>query len=68
MQMMTDEPENLTLRLLQELRQEMRDMRGEMNEQFADLTNRLDGNTLLLNIVAGLVHDHETRIDKLESR
>ena len=58
---MADEPENLTLRLLQEMREEIREMR-------ADLTNRIDGNTLLLNMVAGIAHDHEQRLDKLEQR
>ena len=68
---MADEPENLTLRVLQELREEMRGLRTEMQETkegVREVRNRVDGNTLLLTMVAGLVHDHEARIDKLESR
>ena len=56
---MAEDTENHTLRLLQELRTEIHEMRD-------DLTNRIDGNTLILNMVAGIVHDHEKRIDTLE--
>ncbi|GHU04711.1 hypothetical protein FACS1894205_3420 [Alphaproteobacteria bacterium] len=45
---MADEPENHTIRLLREMREEMREMRD-------DLTNRIDGNTLVLNLLAGLL-------------
>lgn len=68
---MTDEPESLILRLLQEMRGDVGEIRsklGEVDEKITDLTQRVDGNTLLLNIVAGVVHDHESRIDKLEHR
>ena len=56
---MADEPENLTIGLLQELRKELQETRK-------DLTTRVDGNTLLLNMLAGGVHDHEQRIQALE--
>lgn len=56
---MAEDIENNTLRLLPELRTEMREMRD-------DLTNRIDGNTLILNMVAGIVHDHEKRVEGLE--
>jgi hypothetical protein len=65
---MGDDPENLTLRVLQELREEMRHLRIEMQETKEAVRNRVDGNTPLLTMVAGLVRDHENRIDKLESR
>lgn len=65
---MADEPENLTLRLLQEIREEMREMRSDLSEQIKDLTQRVDGNTLILNLIAGVVHDHEQRIETLEAR
>lgn len=71
MREMPDEPENLTLRLLQELRDEMGGLRTEMQETkeaVREVRNRVDGNTLLLTMVAGLVHDHEQRIEKLETR
>lgn len=64
------EPENLTLRILQELRDELQQVRraqDETSERLTDLTQRIDGNTLVFNRVAGVVHDHEQRIDKLES-
>ena len=74
---MTEEPENHTIRLIQEMRAEMRaemrDMRVEMREgrekteeAIRELSNRIDGNTLVFNMVAGLVHDHEQRISSLE--
>lgn len=73
MAFMADEPENLTIRLLQELRRGQDEMRNEMREEIRelrsevkDLTQRVDGNTLILNLVAGVVHDHEQRIDRLE--
>ena len=65
---MADEPENLTLRLLQEIREEMREMRSELTERITDLTQRVDGNTLTFNLVAGVVYDHEQRIAMLEER
>ena len=65
---MGDDPENLTLRVPQDLREEMRHLRIEMQETKEAVRNRVDGNTPLLTMVAGLVRDHENRIDKLESR
>lgn len=66
---MPDEPENLTLRLLQEVRGEIREIRDEQREQrsmLKDLKNRIDGNTVMLSMLAGMVHDHEERIERLE--
>ncbi len=72
---MSDSPESLTLRILQEMRADMRDLktgldevRSEMHEMRTDLTQRLDGNTMILNLIAGVTHDHEQRITDLESR
>ena len=56
---MTEEPENHTIRLLQELRSEMREMR-------VDLTQRIDGNAVLLNMLAGLLHHQDERLTALE--
>jgi hypothetical protein len=75
---MADEPENYTIRLLQEMRAEMRaefarvreEMRGEfarIQERFADVTLRLDGLTHIVTLLAGRSHDHEERIAKLET-
>lgn len=58
---MTDSPENHTIRLLQEMRSEMRELR-------TDLTQRIDGNTVLLNLIAGVTHDHEQRLNSLEGK
>ena len=57
---MSNDPENHTLRLLQEIRAEMREMRD-------DLTARIDGNTLILNMLGGLLHQHEERLNKVEN-
>ena len=72
---MAEEPENLTLRLLQEMRTEssrradaMEQRFTEMEKRFTDLVQRIDGNTLVFNLVAGVVHDHEQRIGALESK
>lgn len=74
---MTDEPENHTIRLLQEMRAEMRaefaevrgelaKLHGETHEGFADLSLRIDGVTHILTLLAGASHDHDERIAKLE--
>ena len=60
---MSDEAERLTLRILQEIRAEQPEHRAMLK----DLRNRIDGNTVMLGMLAGMVHDHEQRIDKLES-
>jgi uncharacterized protein with ATP-grasp and redox domains len=65
---MADEPENLTLRILQELREEIQSLREEQADMRKDLTNRINGNTVMLGMLAGMVHDHEERIEKLENR
>lgn len=69
-----DEPENLTIRLLQEIRAEMRagfdrvDQKiGRLSEQMRDIKRSGDGNSLLLAGLAGYIRDHEDRIDALEN-
>ena len=70
---MAKDPDNLVLELLrqirddqQAMRQEQQIMREEIDEMRLDLTTRIDGNTLILNFLAGLVSDHEDRITALE--
>lgn len=66
---MADEPESLTIRLLQEMRGELTAIRadiGELRDEVKDLRRRVDGNTLILNLVAGVVHDHGQRIGRHE--
>lgn len=72
---MAEEVENLTLRLLQEIRQEVRELREEgrqTRDDFQalrkDLTQRVNGVAVLLTGIAGISHDHEERITSLESR
>lgn len=68
---MADEPEKPAIRLLQELCEEMREQRAEvraLRTEVADLVQRVDGNTLVFNLVAGVAHDHEVRTDRLEAR
>jgi hypothetical protein len=61
---MADEAESLTLRILQEIREEQREQRSMLK----DLKNRIDGNTVMLSMLAGMVHDHEQRIETMEAR
>ncbi len=56
---MTDGTGNHTLRLLQE-------MRNETREQYEDLRTRIDGLSVLMTSSAGIAHDHEERIERLE--
>ena len=58
---MADDPENHTLRLLREIREEQRG-------NHEDLKTRIDGNTSILNVIAGLVPEHEKRLEALEER
>ena len=66
---MAEEAENLTIRLLQEIRGDIGRLTGRvdtLSEQVADLKLRIDGNTVLLTLLGGMAHDHERRITKLE--
>ena len=58
---MADDPENHMLRLLREIREEQR-------RNHEDLKTRIDGNTLILNFIAGVVSEHEKRLAALEER
>ncbi len=62
---MAEEIENHTLRLLQELRAEMRLGFARLDERIDVLKTKLDGNTVLLGMVAGIPHDHEKRVEAL---
>lgn len=63
---MSDEIENHTVRLLQEMRADMDARFGSLNERLDDLVQRIDGNTLVFNLVAGVTYNHEERITALE--
>ena len=58
---MADDAEYHTLRLLREIREEQRS-----NDE--DLKTRIDGNTLIPNAIAGVVSEHEMRLEALEER
>jgi hypothetical protein len=64
---MADEPENHTIRLLQEMRAEMADFRRAVMDGFAKVNLRIDGMTHILTLLAGVSHDHEERITRLET-
>ena len=64
---MAKEPDNLVLELLRQIRDDQQAMREEMDEMRLDLTTRIDGNTLILNFLAGLISDHADRITALEA-
>ena len=70
---MADEPENHTIRLLQEMRAELAGLRAEtrdgfasVREEFANVNLRIDGLTHIITLLAGRSHDHEERIARLE--
>jgi hypothetical protein len=72
---MAEEPDNLTIRLLQDMRSDLQTLRAELktridglNERFDEVDLKIDGNTVLLNLVAGVTHDHEQRLQALESK
>lgn len=58
---MADETENHTIRLLQE-------MRAEMRQGFEDVNLRIDGLTHILVTLAGHIHQHDERIDRIEGK
>lgn len=60
------ETENHTLALLREIRGAIDDLDQKLTRDIDDLRTRVDGNTLILNMVAGVVQDHDTRIERLE--
>lgn len=59
--MMTDNTENHTIRLLQEMREDMRGMRDDINA-------RLDGITHIMTLMAAHSHTLDERIGKLEDQ
>jgi len=58
---MADETENLTIRLLREMRNDMQEMRE-------DLATRMDGITNIMTLLAGHSHDLEERVSKIEEQ
>lgn len=58
---MSETPENHTIRLLQDMRKEMQEMRE-------DLTVRIDGITHNMTLMAGHYHNVEDRLSNLEAQ
>ena len=56
---MSDNTENHTIMLLQEMRKEMR-------TGFDDVNTRIDGVTHILTLMAGYSHDLDRRVETLE--
>ena len=70
---MADETDNHTIKLLQEMRSEMREMRAEAREMRAetregldDVNTRIDGLSHIVTLLAGNMGGHEQRIEDLE--
>ena len=56
---MSNKTENHTIKLLQE-------MRAEIREQFLDLNLRMDGMSHIMTLMAGHSHDLDERVERLE--
>jgi hypothetical protein len=65
---MADEPENHTIRRLQEMREEMREGFAEMGERLSGVAARLDGLTHIVRLLAGHSHGLEERLTRIEER
>ncbi len=70
---MSDDTENLTIRLLQEMRTEMRERFDSMearfeaiDERFDEVNTRIDGLTYIITMMAANMGGHEERPEKLE--
>jgi hypothetical protein len=64
---MADDTENHTIKLLQDMRCEMRDSFSEMRHQFDEVNLRIDGLTYITTMLAGNMGGHEDRITDLEA-
>jgi hypothetical protein len=63
---MANETENHTIKLLQEMRGEMRDLRSDVSEGFQDVNTRIDGLSHIITLLAANMGGHEDRIGSLE--
>ena len=71
---MPDEPEDLTLQILREMRDEIREFRSETNTRFSEIDERLEtvemqtlGISGMLTQIYGRLMDHDERIVALEN-
>ena len=72
---MSDDTENHTIKLLQEMRTEMRDIRSEigtlrheMHEEFDEVNTQIRGVTHMLTLVAAHGSTMDDRVTALEDR
>jgi hypothetical protein len=65
---MSETSENHTVRLLQEMRKDMQDLRSEMNAGFDNVNIRMDGIAHILTLLAGNLAHHDDRIAALEGK
>ena len=63
---MSNKTENHTIKLLQEMRAEMKDRFNAIDEKFSDLNLRLDGMSHIMTLMAGHSHDLDARVERLE--
>ena len=70
---MAENVENLILTQLREIRGEIgaiktqdTELKDQMGEGFDDVTQRVNGITVILTMLAGHVHNVEERVEKLE--
>ena len=63
---MADDTENHTIKLLQEMRTEMRARFDGIDERFDDIDTRIDGLTHIMTLMAGHSHDLDNRLETLE--
>jgi|OM-RGC.v1.033664368 hypothetical protein len=76
---MAETPESHTIRLLQEMRQDIQDLRAsmdarfesvlsEMHEQFDETNGKIDALTHMTMLLARNAADHEARLEALEEQ
>ncbi len=70
---MSDKAENHTVKLLQEMRQEMRERFDKVDERFSkldvrfdDVDTRIDGLTHIITLMAGHSYNLDARVERLE--
>ncbi|NOX72466.1 MAG: hypothetical protein GXP03_02175 [Alphaproteobacteria bacterium] len=63
---MSDKTENHTIKLLQEMRQEINERFDAVSERFDDVDLRIDGLTHIMTLMAGHSHDLDERVERLE--
>ena len=63
---MSDNTENHTIKLLQEMRSEISAFRSDVHARFDDINTRIDGLTHSVTLLAANMGGHENRIIDLE--